>query len=251
MNLVDFAETLLLSTVMGLSIYLSLPIVLHKNTDERRTKILTSVAIGILIFLMGDVFSNAAAFLYNGSLYGFGSSPSNDVVFMFALAAGFLVLFLAESRSKTGLNQTELALVIAIGMGFQNLTEGLVFGSLGVAFGLSGATLVVLVGFILQNISEGFPIASPFLGKTEGKTGLIALLFFVGGIPTVIGGSIGYYYNSAVFDLAFDGVAIGAILYAILPMLKALFRESSPGLQRLTYLGVFLGFLIGFLVNLV
>jgi ZIP family zinc transporter len=248
---VDFAETVLLSTVMGLSIYLSLPIVLHRNTDARRTKILTSVAIGILIFLMGDVFSNAAAFLYNGSLYGFGSSPSNDAVFMVSLAAGFLALFLAETRSKAGLTQAELALVIAIGMGFQNLTEGLVFGSLGVAFGLSHAALVVLVGFILQNISEGFAIASPFLGKTERKGGLIALLFLVGGVPTIFGGSVGYFYNSPIFDLAFDGVAIGAILYAILPMLKALFRESSPNLQRLTYLGVFLGFLIGFLVNLV
>ncbi len=247
----DFAETVLLSTVMGLSIYLSLPIVLHKNTDAQRTKILTSVAIGILIFLMGDVFSNAATFLYNGSLYGFGSSASNDVVFMLALAAGFLVLFLAESRSKAGLTPAKLALVIAVGMGFQNLTEGLVFGSLGVAFGLSHAALVVLVGFILQNISEGFAIASPFLGKTEQKGGLIATLFVIGGVPTIFGGSIGYFYNSTTFDLAFDWVAIGAILYAILPMLKALFRESSPSLQRLTYLGVLAGFLMGFLVNLV
>jgi ZIP family zinc transporter len=136
-------------------------------------------------------------------------------------------------------------------MGFQNLTEGLVFGSLGVAFGLSGATLTVLVGFIFQNISEGFAIASPFLGKTEGKARLMLLLFLIGGIPTILGGSVGFFYNSAIFDLAFDGVAIGAILYAILPMLRSLFRESSPGLQRLSYLGVFVGFVLGFLVNLI
>ncbi|HUI00310.1 MAG TPA: hypothetical protein VLX56_01625 [Nitrososphaerales archaeon] len=246
----DFAETVLLSAIMGLSIFLSLPIVLHKNTDARRTKLLTSVAIGILIFLMGDVFTDAAASLYNGSLYGYGSSPTNDVVFVSALFAGFLILFAAENRSKEGLTPTELSLVIAVGMGFQNLTEGLVFGSLGVAFGLSGAALVVLVGFILQNISEGFPIASPFLGKVQGKTGLIVVLYLVGGVPTIIGGSIGHFYNSSVFDLAFDGLAIGAILYAILPMLKALFRESSRDLLRLTYLGVFVGFVIGFLVNL-
>jgi zinc transporter, ZIP family len=248
---VDLAQTALLSLVMGLSIYLSLPVVLHKNTGERRIKLLMSAAIGILIFLMGDVFSNAAAFLYNGSLYGFGSSPFNDAVFMISLAAGFLVLFIAESRSKAGLTAAEMALIIAVGMGFQNLTEGLVFGSLGVAFGLSHAALVVLVGFILQNVSEGFAIASPFLGNTERKAGLIASLFLVGGVPAIVGGSVGFFYNSPTFDLVFDGVAIGAILYAILPMLKGLFRESSPSLQRLTYLGVFLGFLVGFLVNLV
>jgi zinc transporter, ZIP family len=248
---VDFAETVLLSLVMGLSIYLSLPIVLHKNTGERRTKLLTSVAIGILVFVMADVFSNAAGSLYNGTLYNFGSSPYYDLVFIGALAAGFLVLLVAGSRSKAGLTSTGLSLVIAIGMGFQNLTEGLVFGSLAVAFGLSGAALVVLVGFILQNISEGFPIASPFLGKTEGKEGMIALLFAVGGVPTVIGGAVGFFYNSTIFDLVFDGVAIGAILYAILPMLRALLREASPEMLRQSYLGVFIGFLLGFLVNLV
>ncbi len=247
----DFAETLVLSSIMGLSIYISLPIVLHRRTGERSSRILTAVAIGILIFLMGDIFTNAAASLYNGSLYGFGSSAANDGVFAAAFGAGFLVLFLAESRSKEGLSPAKLALVIAIGMGFQNLTEGLVFGSLSIAVGLSGAALVVLVGFIFQNITEGFPIASPFIGRSEGKTGVMLLLFLIGGIPTIVGGAVGFYYNSISLDLAFDGIAIGAILYAILPMLKALFRESSPRMQRLSYLGVFLGFLLGFLVNLV
>jgi len=247
----DFAETLVLSSIMGLSIYISLPIVLHKRTGERSSRILTAIAIGILIFLMGDIFTNAASSLYNGSIYGYGSSVTSDGIFAASFTAGFLVLFLAESRSKEGLTPAELALVIAIGMGFQNLTEGLVFGSLGVAVGLSGAALVVLVGFIFQNITEGFPIASPFLGRAEGKTGLMLVLFLIGGIPTIIGGAVGFFYNSAMLDLAFDGVAIGAILYAILPMVKALFRESSPKLQRLSYLGIFLGFLLGFLVNLV
>ena len=247
----DFAETLVLSSVMGLSIFVSLPIVLHKGTGQRRTTLLTAVAVGILIFLMGDVFTDAAASLYNGSLYGYGSSVSNDVLFAVALAAGFLVLFLAESRSKTGLTPTQLALVIAIGMGFQNLTEGLVFGSLGVAVGLSGAALVVLVGFIFQNITEGFPIASPFLGKAQGKMGLLLVFFLIGGLPTILGGAVGFFYNSVTYDLIFDGVAIGAILYAVLPMLKAIFRESTLEMQRLSYLGVFVGFLLGFLVNLV
>jgi zinc transporter, ZIP family len=247
----DFAETLVLSSVMGLSIFVSLPIVLHKGTGQRRTTLLTAVAVGILIFLMGDVFTDAAASLYNGSLYGYGSSVSNDVLFAIALEAGFLVLFLAESRSKKGLTPTQLALVIAVGMGFQNLTEGLVFGSLGVAVGLSGAALVVLVGFIFQNITEGFPIASPFLGKAQGEMRALLVFFLIGGLPTILGGAVGFFYNSVTFDLIFDGVAIGAILYAVLPMLRAIFRDSTLEMQRLSYLGVFVGFLLGFLVNLV
>ena len=247
----DFLETLAFSAVMGLSIFLSLPIVLHRKTGEVRITVLTAVAAGILIFLMGDLFSDAAATLYNGSLYGYGSSPSRDLIFAGSLAAGFLVLFVGEGRSKKGITPTRLALVIAIGMGFQNLTEGLVFGSLGVALGLSGAAPVVLVGFIFQNITEGFPIASPFLGRAEGKERLILAFFLIGGLPTIAGGAVGYYYSSATLGLAFDGVAIGAILYAVLPMLRGVFRDTSPRLQRLGYLGVFVGFMLGFLVNLV
>ena len=141
--------------------------------------------------------------------------------------------------------------MIAVGMGFQNLTEGLVFGSLGASIGLAGAALVVLVGFILQNVTEGFPIASPFLGQHEGKLRLLLALFMIGGLPTVFGGAVGYYYNSVDLDLLFDGIAIGAILYAILPMLRGIFRDPTPGSQRLSYLGVFVGFLLGFLVNLI
>lgn len=247
----EFAEVLALSAIMGFSIFLSLPVVLHKKTGERRITLLTAVAAGILVFLMGDIFSAAAASMYNGSLYGYGSSPSRDLVFAVSLSAGFLVLFIGESRSKKGLTPTQLAFIIAIGMGFQNLTEGLVFGSLGVALGLSGAALVVLVGFVFQNITEGFPIASPFLGRAQGKEKVMLAFFFIGGLPTIAGGAIGFYYSSATFDLVFDGVAVGAILYAVLPMLRAVFRDSALNLQRLGYLGVFAGFLLGLLVNLI
>jgi len=107
------------------------------------------------------------------------------------------------------------------------------------------------VGFIFQNVTEGFPITSPFFGQLEKKTGLILLLLLVGGLPTIIGGAVGYYDNSNVFDIVFDGLAIGAILYVILPMLKNAFRDMDHAKQRMVYLGVFLGFLVGFLVNLI
>jgi ZIP family zinc transporter len=109
----------------------------------------------------------------------------------------------------------------------------------------------VLVGFIFQNVTEGFPITSPFFGELEKKTGVIMLLLLVGGIPAIIGGAIGYYYTSQVFDLVFYGLAIGAMLYVILPMLKNAFREMDYAKQRMVYLGVFIGFIAGFIVNLI
>ena len=67
-------ETLLFSAVMGLSIYLSLPLVMRRGGRGRTTRLLNSAAIGILIFLIGDIFSDVASVLYNGSLFGYGSS---------------------------------------------------------------------------------------------------------------------------------------------------------------------------------
>jgi ZIP family zinc transporter len=248
----DFAETLFFSAIMGLSIYVSLPVIFYRRRGERATRLLVAVAVGILIFLMADVFSDAASILYSAnSFYGYGSSPFYDLTFMVSLSAGFLALCYFENRSKESLTPARLSLIIALGIGFQNLTEGLVFGALGVALGLTGVTLVVLVGFTFQNMTEGFPIASPFLGKVERKTGVLLGLFFVGGIPTVLGGAAGYYYSSTVFDVIFDGAAIGSILYVILPMLKNLFKESDGASQRAVYLGIFLGFVLGSLVNLV
>lgn len=247
------AETVLFSAIMGLAIYLPLPLVLKKNTSQSRTKLLIAIAVGILVFLLGDVFLDAAQSLYNGSLYGYGSSPSYDVIFALSLTAGFLVLFLAGRRRKMSLTPTQLTMIIAVGIGFQNLTEGLLFGSLSVTMGLTGAALVVLVGFIFQNLTEGFPIASPFLGSNERQGSaflVIVAALLIGGMPTILGGAVGYYYNSTIFELIFDGLAVGTMLYVILPMLRNLLREPDSGKLSIPYIGIFLGFILGFIVNL-
>ena len=247
----SFPEMLFFSAIMGLSIFISLPIVLRRRMDVRYTILLNAVAIGILVFLLGDIFSDVAPVLSNGSLYGYGTSILNDLIFAASFAGGFLVLYFFESSSKSGLTPTLTALIIALGIGFQNLTEGLVFGALGVSFGFaSGAALVVLVGFLFQNITEGFPIASPFLGRNDRKVGVMFTLFLLGGIPTILGGAVGFYYNLPYFAIMFDGLAIGSILYVLVPMFKSIFKQSVT-MQKLVYLGLFLGFILGFIVNLI
>jgi zinc transporter, ZIP family len=249
----SFFGTVIFSLIMGISIFISLPIVLRKKRNENTTKLLEAVAIGILIFLIADVFSDVTPSLYKGgALYGYGAIPLLSLVFALSLAIGFFMLYFFENRSKKSLTPTTTALMIAMGIGLQNLTEGLVFGAASASIGLfSGIAVVVLVGFSLQNVTEGFPIASPFINKNDVPLWIIVVLFLIGGIPTVLGGVVGFFYSSTLFNVFFDGLAIGSILYVILPMIKALVRDIDPMKKKLAYIGIFAGFLLGFLVNLI
>jgi ZIP family zinc transporter len=258
----DFWVFLALTAAMGLSIFLSLPIVYSKRAQGRWAVGLNAAAIGILVFLLADVFSDASPILYpNGYVANLGYS----VAFGVAFVAAFLGLFFVDNLSRAPAPGTDAetvadrgprrtAFIIALGIGLQNLTEGLVFGVNWTA-GAVGILAVVFVGFFLQNVTEGFPIASPFLGTTAKRdVGTMVGLFLVGGLPTILGGAIGYHWSNNLFLVVFDALAIGAIAYVILPMLRVAFRpldsrEASIRRNRLVYVGVMVGFVLGFAVN--
>ncbi|MGI0053717.1 MAG: ZIP family metal transporter [Thermoplasmata archaeon] len=250
----DFLLFMALTTAMGLSIFLSWPIVYSKRAQGRWAVALNAAAIGILLFLLADVFSDVSPILYpNGYVANLGDSVAFGVAFLIAFLGLFAVDNLPRaSEPATGPQRT--ALIIALGIGLQNLTEGLVFGVNWTA-GALGILAVVFVGFFLQNVTEGFPIASPFLGTTaQRNASRMAGLFLVGGLPTILGGAIGYSWSNNLFLVIFDALAIGAIGYVILPMLRGAFRsletkELARRRNQLVYLGVMVGFLLGFAVN--
>src|SRR5580700_7283117 len=217
----DFWIFMALTTAMGLSIFLSLPVVYSKRAQGRWAVGLNAAAIGILVFLLADVFSDVSPILYpNGYVADLGYSVAFGVAFVVAFLALFFVDNLSSAPAAGGDPATAVdrgpqrtALIIALGIGLQNLTEGLVFGVNWTA-GALGILAVVFVGFFLQNVTEGFPIASPFLGTTAKRNvGMMVGLFLVGGLPTLLGGAIGYFWSSSLFLVVFDALAIGAIAY--------------------------------------
>lgn len=257
----DLPTLVVLSAVMGLSIFLSLPLVFNDRLGRSSLVFLNAGAIGLLVFLVADIFSNVSPLLFNpASPGGYLTYPLYDAIFLAGLLVAFLLLFSWEHRSgQVGTPApARMGLIMAAAIGFQNLTEGLVFGSLWATSAHVGLLAVIFAGFLLQNVTEGFPIASPFL-RTRGSTPTISLramslLFLVGGLPTLAGGVLGYFFNSPSLDILFDAVAVGAILYSLLPMLRAAFRsaqgpEGSVRRVRLLYLGFLVGFAVGFLVN--
>lgn len=254
MNLNNLYILIFMSIIMGFSIYLSWPFLLIKKLNTTVTKFLISIAIGILIFIVADIFSDVSTVLYsNSSLIG---NFYASIIFILSLVLMFLILFLIEGSrflKRTSLDQfnIKLPLMISTGMGLQNLTEGMILGS-SWKMGSVSFSIVILVGFILQNFTEGFPIISPFIDKTGPSNGVIAIFYFIGGFPTIFGSLFGYYFFGKMIVVSIDGAALGAILFIIFPMIRSLVSNRNYANDVASIeLGILAGFLMGLLVNLV
>lgn len=249
-------ELTALSAAMGLSIYLSLPVILAKSTASRTITLLNAAAIGILLFLLADIFANAAVLLYTNPASPYVANPRLTLDFVAAVAGCFGLLYvLSNRRGSAPATPLGTSVIVAAAIGLQNLTEGLVLGAAW-AVGAVGLSSVVFVGFFLQNITEGFPITSPLVGREERRLGAVAAIFLLGALPTIFGGVAGFYYNNPTLDVVFDALATGAVLYALVPMLRIALKpaetaEGSRAKQQLLYAGLLAGFLVGFLVNAV
>ena len=243
--------TVLLSVVMGFSVFLSLPIILYKKITLRQMLGFNAIAIGILAFLLVDIYGDVSSI--------FGNMPITDpleIVFL----VGFLVSFLffigpKESRDPEE-NPKRTSILAAIGIGLQNLTEGLVFGSAGAA-GIVSIYVLSVIGFTLQNLTEGFPIAAPLVGsKVKIEKKFMSAAFLIGGIPTILGTLLGLVFFSKMFIVFFDALASAAILYVILALFHVNInksriedRKEMKYLMLLTYLGILIGFVVAFVVN--
>ena len=245
----SFTELILLTLFIGFSIYLSLPIIFFRKLSHKTIIALTAGAAGILIFLLADIFSDVASTVYPPGSYV--AAPALSILFVIFAGGSYLFLYMLENRRDPGTrsNPMSISIMVAVAIGFQNLTEGLVFGSTW-ALGISGLVAVIFVGFVLQNFTEGFPIVSPFLGGNRPKLSVVSSLFFIGAFPTILGSLLGFYFSSTYVNVLFEALAIGSILYIMMPMLQALFKNlKDRGTRDMAYLGILGGFLIGFLVN--
>lgn len=261
------AELLWLSVITGFCTYVSFPLFYWKKFVQGRWFIFfNAIAIGILIFLLLDIYTDVNDVLFptlaNGTVSLIADPWISSAFFsstLIAFAAGMWTQGLeGEEAALTG---DRTALAVAIGIGLQNLTEGL---ALGAAWAIGDTDLagVIVFGYSVQNMTEGFPIVGAYMNRDQPSVLRMAILFFIRGIPTVFGAVIGYYavvwsssYQAEVVDTFINGLAIGAILYCILPILLEAFkpattRAESEARRVLVFYGVAAGFLIGFVVGL-
>jgi ZIP family zinc transporter len=278
--------TLLLGLIAGGTILLGLPIGRLRHPAPSLRALLNAVAIGVLLFLVWDVLTEAwepideaLASVHDGQ-GGLGSAVGYGLLFAGGLAVGLLGLVgyerwmarralatarpahfgpgaahvteLAAPRRVPWTPARRLALLIAVGIGLHNFGEGLAIGQAAATSQIALATLLV-VGFALHNATEGFGITAPLAGDADAdgtsrrpSWRLLLLLGLIGGGPTFIGTAVGHTFTSEPLTVLFMTLAAGSIVYVVLQLAGVAAKARRPDLLGL---GVLVGLLAGFLTD--
>jgi ZIP family zinc transporter len=279
---VSFAATALLGAFVGLTIFIGLPMARLRLLGTRGRVALAMFAVGVLVFLLVDVLSHAFG-IVEAAVEGLREGtvgPGDAIGLTLLLTVGFALgsagLATVEQRLRPashgpppaagGSSEATVAarietsrleaddraralrvgMTVAAAVGLHNFAEGLAIGVAAHAGEIALAT-VLMVGFALHNATEGFGIVGP-LGGVRPSWRWLGLAGVVGGGPVLLGTMVGYWVSSEPLELAFYGLAAGAILYVI--------GEVWMGMRRLGHreLGLWLlslGFVAGVLTDLV
>jgi zinc transporter, ZIP family len=275
---VSTAELLVLGAIAGLTIFLGLPIGRVRNPSMPLRAFLNATAIGILVFLLWDVLSKGIepvttaltrAAQHGGSWWRFAGLAS---VFALALTVG-LVSLVYYDRWLAGRHRgrrvgpgaavavavgagpvarlsdaQRLALFIALGIGFHNLSEGLAIGQ-SAAKGEISLALLLIIGFGLHNATEGFGIIGPMTAEGEVPSwGFLGVMGLIGGGPTFLGTLIGQSFQNDTLFLGFLALAAGSILYVVMELLGV---ARKLGYKELVTWGILLGLIAGFATDMV
>lgn len=258
-----------------------------QNVSSRKRGFLNAVAIGILVFLIIDVFSHAWETASGAAAEAFSGRASTgeailDLVAVFGgIAIGLLGLVFYEARYMTGapvvqtqapeevenssargisslvqqdqlleeVSAYKLAMMIAIGIGAHNFSEGLAIGQ-SYAAGSIGLALILVIGFGAHNATEGFGIASPLTRLVKRPSArFLGTVGLVGGGPTFLGTLTGSLVGVSDFTyILFLSIAGGALVYVSMLMYNSGRRQTN---NRILMIGIFVGLCAGFLTDLI
>ncbi|HZD65093.1 MAG TPA: hypothetical protein VE152_03245 [Acidimicrobiales bacterium] len=267
-------ETLVLGCIAGGTILLGLPLGRMRAAAPGLRQFLNAVAVGILVFILWDVLSNAYGpidqALGNVRHHTAGLAPvvGYGALFFAGIGLGLIGLSayqrllagrakrpaspgpgaVAEAELSRLSEGQRLAVLVAVGIGLHNFGEGLAIGTSAAKGAITLATLLV-IGFALHNATEGFGIVAPL--TAEGRRpgwGFLLLLGAVGGGPTLVGTALGRQFTSPALSVLFLTLAAGSILYVII-QLVGVARKAGAG--ELLYWGIFVGLLAGFVTDMV
>ena len=269
-------QTVLLGAIAGFTIFVGLPVGRLQNLSGPARAFLNAIAIGVLVFLLVDVWPHAmepvenalnAAREHSGSYWRFAALLT---VAIGGLAIGLLGLVVYDAMlARRRLPPLPLgaavlmrhqgpvarltdsqrhAFFIALGIGLHNLAEGLAIGQSAAAGELSLAVLLV-IGFGLHNATEGFGIVAPLAGDAVRPSwAFLFTMGLIGGGPTFVGTIIGRSMVNDFLSVAALVLAAGSILYVVIQLVA---MAAQLGHKNRLLVGVFIGLVAGLGTDLV
>jgi zinc transporter ZupT len=214
-----------------------------RTLGRRTMTFLMAATAGLLVFLGLDTLAEALEFA--------GEVPSAfqgiGLIGIGAVATFLLLDAISKKQTKVTGNETDrrlaVAFMIAVGIGFHNLGEGLAIGA---AYNVGEIALgtFLVVGFIIQNITEGLGIIAPVL-RDRPTIGRLALMGLIGGGPAIIGAWIGGFTPSPFLAVLFLAIGAGAIFEVIYEIAKLIQKDTARESMPMT---VFSGVLTGMLL---
>lgn len=205
-----------------------------------------SITIGLLLFLLVDTYLEMAE-VAEQLPEVFQGLPLGIFV---ALLTWLLIMAIGNSKQfverDTEKGRSFIAFLIALGIGFHNLGEGLVVGA---AFAIGEAALgsFLVVGFILHNLTEGIGIISPLTNENPPLRRFIYLLL-IAGAPAIAGTLIGGFAYSPLLTVIFLGIGVGAIWQVIVEVVRLLQGDSQKHESELVSWVNVSGLLVGILI---
>ena len=279
----DNVQTIALGFIAGVTILLGLPLGRMRSPRHSRTTpavrvFLNASSIGILLFILWDVLTQAWEMIdstlekmHEGAgsavpVIGFGALLFAGLGVGLLTLAGYERWLVGEGalpllgpgtmaadeltiREASRLTAPRrLALLIAVGIGLHNFGEGLAIGGSAAQGKIALATLLV-TGFALHNATEGFGIVAPLASDDETPGwGFLLLLGLIGGGPTLLGTLVGRQFSSDPVSLVFLTLAAGSILYVIIQLVAIALKG---GHRSLLYWGVWTGLVAGFATDMI
>ena len=245
-----------LGAVAGATIFIGLPVGRIRGISKTVQGMLNAIATGVLLFLLWDILSHAAAPVETalaGIRRGDRSFAALLVIFAAGLGIGLLGLvyfnarLFGRTKNAPPAAPKTLAMMIATGLGLHNLSEGLAIGQ-SAATGAVAFALVLVIGFSLHNITEGFAIAAPLASDgSRPSWGFLLVAGLIGGGPTFVGTVVGYVFTSTNVYVLFLALAAGALLYVVNEMFHIGRRLNSPAAMAW---GLLIGFLLAYATDL-
>jgi len=190
-----------------------------RQLGEASYGFLLSLTIGLLVFLGVDALADALEAA--GELPGAFQGVALILIGVALSLLGLYALSRWVERRQQGAGADlglTLAYLVAFSIGVHNLGEGLAIGG-AYALGEIATGKLLIIGFMIHNLTEGIAVVAPILRTRLGAGGRswwhLVWLGALAGLPTILGTSMGAVSPVPVLAVLFLAIGAGAVFQVV------------------------------------